>query len=369
MGDDEAHLEQLPFVPRWYADRRADDADPQPPGGPDSDTTTTAPPPVDGILDDGADPTESARQVVRDARRALLGRDLIGPGPGLWPWGRRARARRARRREIDEHAQQRRRELRETFEQLQRPAVLSTRWRPVDRASNVRIITALTVVVTAIVAVAWWTSTRHRPATAAASASTLPISPSAPPTSTSGSIASQAAGATSLPALPPIPASGVTAISPPSRAAVDPASVTTAALPAGPPSAAELSTAEGAARAWVSHWCAFSFTEPLGAAERRAQPAMTDQAWPQFDPTGNERARASWQRTVVARESGQCAAPQALISPEAPRSDRSAVVIVTVDRLITSGSGTRYVEQLREARIVLRGDDGLWRVDTATVGG
>jgi len=121
--------------------------------------------------------------------------------------------------------------------------------------------------------------------------------------------------------------------------------------------------------AWLRRWCAFTWTDAPGTAERRALPAMTAAAWTLFDPARSERALASWQRTVAAQESGRCSAPRAIVSPEAPRSPRSAIVLVTADRVVTGMNGAAYVEQVRETRIVLREDDTLWRVDTATEGG
>jgi hypothetical protein len=133
---------------------------------------------------------------------------------------------------------------------------------------------------------------------------------------------------------------------------------------------------DGVMRAWLSRVCPFDFTDAFGTAERRAKPAMTDAGWATINPDNDtpraERAHASWDTTVVARESGRCAEPAATISPEAPRSDASAVVIGATTRVITARAGdgqAPYVEQLSEVRIVRRGTDGLWRVDLATAGG
>jgi len=137
----------------------------------------------------------------------------------------------------------------------------------------------------------------------------------------------------------------------------------------------ELSTPEGAMRAWLARWCPFDYTDPVGTAERRTQPAMTEAGWATLNPDNDtptaDQARASLEKTVAARESGRCAEPVAAISPEAPRSNSSAIVIGTVTRVITSDAGGQapYVEQLTEVRILRRGSDGLWRVDLATTGG
>ncbi|GLZ28143.1 hypothetical protein Lesp02_03330 [Lentzea sp. NBRC 105346] len=142
-----------------------------------------------------------------------------------------------------------------------------------------------------------------------------------------------------------------------------------AAPPAGEPSPEELSTPESAARAWLARWCAFDHTEPFAAAEQRARPAMTDLGWRNFDPAGDERARHSWERTVAAKESGRCSAPQAQVPSGAPASDNRRIVLVWADRVVTGTAGSPYVERIMQTRHVHRGADGRWRVDIATVGG
>jgi hypothetical protein len=72
---------------------------------------------------------------------------------------------------------------------------------------------------------------------------------------------------------------------------------------------------------------------------------------------------------VAERQSARCSAPRVLVSPEAPRSETSVIVIGQIQRVITAGSGARWVDTLTSTRVVLRGPDGLWRVDSATTGG
>ncbi|WP_142065306.1 hypothetical protein [Pseudonocardia kunmingensis] len=139
--------------------------------------------------------------------------------------------------------------------------------------------------------------------------------------------------------------------------------------PAGDPAPAELASPEGAMRAWLARLCPYAYTEPFGAPEQRARPAMTTAGWAELDPAADERARASWDKVVAGAETARCAAPTAVVSPEAPRSDTSAIVIGEIQQVITAGSGTRWVETLRHTRVVLRDSDGLWRVGTATAGG
>lgn len=121
--------------------------------------------------------------------------------------------------------------------------------------------------------------------------------------------------------------------------------------------------------AWMARWCPFSYTDQLGAAEGRARAVMTADGWAQFDPVARDRARDSWAKTVAAKEAGRCSAPAVTISPEAPRSGNSAIVIGVADRVISGARTAPYVEHVGGTRVVLRGSDGRWRVDTATQGG
>jgi hypothetical protein len=311
--------------------------------------------------------------VLRQAGDALVGRDLIGPRPGIFPFGPKARARKQRHRQIEAEALRRRAALRKEFDRTVSAAPLPRRWRPVDRARNVTVIASLGVVVFAVVAAMWWSGTRNapeqiRPTVVVPGSSTVSTTGS-PRILHTPSGSSPPTGSSSLPAVAPIPAGGVTAITPTAPAPLAADAVDIDSVPTDAPGAGELSTPENAAVAWLRRWCAFTWTDAPGAAERRAQPAMTGAAWSLFDPARSERALASWQRTVAAQESGRCSVPRAIVSPEAPRSPRSAIVLVTADRVVTGVSGSPYVEQVRETRIVLQEDDTLWRVDTATEGG
>lgn len=306
-------------------------------------------------------------EVARAAGAAFVSRDLLGTRPGLWPLGRRARARRERNREITEEARRRRGQFRAAFESGATQASRPARWRPVERRANAAVIASLSGVVLGVFALSVWFSGRapaphpQPAATGAAVASSAPVPPStAPPTPGAG---------VSLPGLPPIPPGGVAPIRPPTSTTVNPASVRLADRPTGEATAAELSSPEGAVGAWLARWCPYSSTEAFGAAEQRARSAMTAAGWAAFDPAGNDRAQRSWRTIVTERQTARCSAPTALISPEAPRSAVSAIVIGQIQRVVTAGDGARWVDTLTGTRIVLRGADGLWRVDTATTGG
>jgi len=377
LNDHHSEDVRLPQLPRWHG---VDDASSTPPAptqevAPDVGSAEDGPTsPEERPLreTDDAAPDEAPGAVLRQVGGALLGRDLIGPRPGLVPVGAKARARKQRHQQIEAEAQRRRTALRQEFDCALATTPLPTRWRPVERARNVTVIASLGVVVLAVVAALWWTGTRNAPehstptvlvprsSTVSTTGSPLTLhtpSPSSPPASSS------------LPPVAPIPAGGVTAITPTAPAPIAADTVDLDPVPTSAPEAGELSTPENAAVAWLRRWCTFTWTDPLGTAERRAQPAMTAAAWTLFDPARSERALASWQRTVAAQESGQCSAPRAIVSPEAPQSPRSAIVLVTADRVVTGATGAPYVEQVRETRIVLREDDTLWRVDTTTEGG
>lgn len=313
-------------------------------------------------------PDSSVREIARAARSAFLGTDLIQAGPPLWPVGRRARARREHNRQAAEHARRRRTQFREAFDAHPATAPPARR-RPVDRRTNTLVIAGLAGLALAVVAATVWLGAPDpRPITqpappASTTPSALPVSSTAPASTT------PTPGTAGLPAQPPIPSGGVAPITPRPATTLDPGSVAVVDPPAGDPTPTELATPESAVRAWLARLCPFHFSEPFGTVERRARPAMTDIGWSTLDPGDDARARASWDRTVAARESGRCAPPTALVSPEAPRSPTTAIVVGSVTRVVTAAGQRPYVEELSEVRIVRRGTDGLWRVDLPTEGG
>jgi hypothetical protein len=121
--------------------------------------------------------------------------------------------------------------------------------------------------------------------------------------------------------------------------------------------------------AWLARWCPFTYTDPFATSENRARPAMTGPGWASFDPRRHDGARESWRRTTAARESGRCGRPDSHVSPEAPRSAATAIVIGTISRVVTAPGQPPYVEQISELRIVRHSADGGWRVDRHTEGG
>jgi hypothetical protein len=337
-----------------------------------SEPHQVATPPADQADDD---PDRPAR-VAREVSHALWGRDLLGPRPGWWPWGAKARARAHRRRELRDLGAQRRAELHHQFTRGHDRNVgdVRTPWQPVPIRRNIAAITGVITVVAAVVGLAW---SADEPGTAG-SAPGQPGEPASTPTgaasATSMPTSVQSSGGTSsassLPEQPPIPPAGVapTVVQP--RTATDPATIVVAAAPQGPPARQELAGPESAARAWLARWCPFTTTEEqFGDAEGRARPAMTSDAWSLFDPAGDDRAARSWEQATAAGESGTCSAPVAQIVPSAPRTPERVVVRVTADRVVTTAAGSRYVESVASTRVILRQVDGTWRVDLAAVGG
>lgn len=343
----------------------------------------------------------SGRDGIRAVLDAYLSTDLLHPGPSLLPFGRRARDRRARNQAVADEARRRRAQLRLTAANLvenrrgpagrrgrESAAGSPTLPRTVDRRSRRRVALGLTAVVAAVAlaALLWSSPEPVNPSTAVSqppqSSGTGTFSTSTAITTTGG------ADAGSLPARPPIPPGGVTPVTPGPDTTVDPNSVQVVPAPTGAPTRTELSTPEAAMRAWLARLCPFTHTDPFGTAEQRARPAMTDNGWSTLNPlngdnnkdgngdAADQRARASWDKTVTARESGRCAEPVAQISAEAPRTPTSVIVIGGATRVITSTGNTGgtagaspYVEQLSAVRVVRRGTDGLWRVDLPTEGG
>ncbi|MGM1064291.1 hypothetical protein [Saccharothrix sp. Mg75] len=314
-------------------------------------------------------------RVAREVSRALWGRDLLGPRPGWWLWGAKARARAHRRRELREAGAQRRAELHHQFTRGHARGVGDVRmpWRPVPIRRNIAAITGVITVIAAVVGLAW---SADGPGTAG-SAPRQPSEPASTPTGAASATSmpvvqpsGAASAASSLPEQPPIPASGVapTVVQP--RTGTDPATIVAAAAPEGPPARQELAGPESAARAWLARWCPFTTThDQFGDAEKRARTIMTADAWSLFDPAGDDRAAHSWQQATAAGESGTCSAPVAQIVPSAPRTSERVVVRVTADRVVTTAGGTRYVESVSSTRVMLRQGDGTWRVDLAAVGG
>jgi len=319
-----------------------------------------------------AEPAESLVDTVRRTGAALAGAALLAPGPGL-PYGRRARERKARRAAAAEETRRRRAALRREFDAGPQATWTSDRrrWRAVDRRTNQAVITGMVAVVVIVFAVALYLRHRSTPPVAPTGVAGAATTSTTPSTTALQPVTSRpASAAPGLSPLDPIPDGGVAPQTPATPARPrDPAAVPLADPPPGPPGPGELASPEAAMTAWLARWCTFTSAEAFGAAEGRAHPAMTAAGWAEFDPRSHPKTRASWDKTVAAAESGRCSTPVSLVSPEAPREPDRAIVAVSADRVITPAGAASYVETVADTRVVLRGGDGLWRVDVASAGG
>jgi hypothetical protein len=258
-------------------------------------------------------------------------------------------------------------------------------WAPVPRRRHAAVIGGLVVLVAAMGTAAWATT---RPATngpeqstptghqagqappAAAGPVVPPAASSSPPPSASSSSPASPTGGGSLAPVPAVPSGGVPAITPPAtHEHASPSQVHTIATPTGRITRGDLATPTSAAETWLARWCSFDYHQPFGASEKRAKAAMTSAGWAEFAPAGNQRERASWNKTVAAKETGKCSRPAASINPEAPRSKDLAVVRVRAERVVHGAGEKPYVEPVTAQRVVKRGKDGLWRVGRASEGG
>lgn len=376
MSDDE-----LPPMPRWYGTSGPAARQPDPPADPEptppasaqwsaADTDPVVPPeePVQPQRSAGDD--LSPAQAARQTGDALFGRDLIEPGRWGWPFGQAAHQRREQRAAVRERTRARRQALAQQWKGSS-PGPVPGRWRPVARSRNLAVIATLVTVVAAVMGLGWWiTSGQSRPVPAAQDGAAAPVPSASVAPSASSPPPSQPNVGGGLSQRDPIPSGGVAPIVPPApKPGPDPRSVTTVPVPSGPPTRAELSTPESAARAWMARWCPFDYREPYGTSQRRARPAMTELGWSSFNPADSDRGRMSWDKTVAAKETARCSAPSAQIVPEAPRSSDTAMVQVTARRVVTGPGAAPYVETLTQTRIAKRGPGGLWRVGMSTRGG
>lgn len=291
-------------------------------------------------VDDRPSLVEIDAQIALASRAVFWSKDLIRPGPGLLPLGSRAKARRTQRREIAAVARERRATLAgllETRRQLASrsgaaTAAADAEVPPMSAARRRTGLVAVMAVTCAVIGVAWWASSASStPATRPAAASTLPAGTAA--TSTAATAATVTGDA-------PTATGG---------ALGDPAS---------------------AATAWMAAWCPFDARDAATTAppSTSARGYMTSTSWDAFATQSTLPGAMTWESAVQDQAVATCTAPQALVSPEAPRSTTTAIVQVRADRTITDATGTQTVQQLVEQRVMVR-DDGRWFVDIATVGG
>lgn len=271
-----------------------------------------------------ADATEDLDTEIGAAAKALfLGGDLVRPGPGPLPFGAKARDRRVRRRDVDTLAAARRTELEKllTARRTSRSAQ-GTRSRS---GAGPRVVSILLIsVVIVVAAVGWWMS-----------AATSPTAPTVESADTA-SAASDPPGTGS-----------VWVISPD----------VTGTIPAVPDSI----WPEGAAASWLAAWCPVDPTANPDTVARLVREAMTPAGWEQFSTTPG-------QLVTEGGMAASCDEPVAQVVSRPPGDATVVVVLVSATRTVTDANGTRQF-RIERRQFVVRGDGGLWRVDTAAVGG
>jgi|GEM_PF-6179637 len=284
----------------------------------DPDSTPESPDPLDD-------------RIATAAKALFFARDLVRPGPGVLPFGARARARRERRREVDATAAARRAELNRLLSARRDSRGAGTRVS-VSRGRPRVVATLLVAVVIATTVAGWWMMETPVPAATTVSTDTR-------------------AAATDLPSYIAEPTSW------PDAAATAPQVTPAAAL--------DLTSPEAAAASWLAAWCPIHPHRNPAAVAEAIRAAMTDAGWAQFTATP-EHALASGIPGLTA----SCDAPRARIVSRPPGTDRLVVVAVSATRTVTDAehTGARRF-RIERRRDVVRGGDGLWRVDVAAVGG
>ena len=286
--------------------------------------------------DDPDDPRVLDAEIIAAARALFFSRDLVRPGPGLLPFGSKARDRTRRRREVDALAAARRADLAE-HHTARRTSRAARSHRSVRFAHPRLVAAALTAVVITISAAGWW-MTR----------STTPTAP-APTVIDTG----PAAGG-------PTPAG--------SNPNSVPAAPTMSDVTSGPDAGEDwsLATPEAAAGAWLASWCPIDPNPRPEETQARTRAAMTAAGWAQFAGTSG-----STMAGAIAGATATCDPPSARIVSHPPGTDVPVVVLVWATRRVFHPGNPAAGRSFRIDRrqYVVKGDDGLWRVDVAAVGG
>ena len=129
--------------------------------------------------------------------------------------------------------------------------------------------------------------------------------------------------------------------------------------------AVDLTSPETAAAAWLATWCPIDHRSPDDVATR-VRSVMTDAGWAQFAATPGQTVPDP--RPGVA---ASCDTPRARIVSRPSGSTTTVVVSVSATRTVTDTTKPVAIQRFRIERrqYVVRGADGLWRVDVAAVGG
>ena len=117
---------------------------------------------------------------------------------------------------------------------------------------------------------------------------------------------------------------------------------------------------------WMAAWCPIDPHRNPDALAAGIRAVMTTEGWAQFTATPGQTL-ADTAPGVTA----SCDRPVARVVSRPPGSDTTVVVLVSATRTITGPDNAGATERFRIERrqYVVRGDDGLWRVDVPAVGG
>ena len=272
-------------------------------------------------------------RIAAAAKALFFARDLVRPGPGVLPFGARARARRERRRQVDATAAARRSELNRLLCERRHTRGAPTRVS-VRRGRPRLVATLLTTVVIATAVAGWWMTQRSVPAPTTADSNDTSVAATDLPNYITDATGSADTTATTPKNEPPL---------------------------ASP----DLTSPEAAAASWMAAWCPIDHNRNPDAAAAKTRAAMTVAGWAQFTATP-EHALASGIPGLTAT----CDAPQARIVSRPSGADRLVVVGVSATRTVTNAehAGPRRF-RIERRQDVVRGEDGFWRVDVTAVGG
>lgn len=259
------------------------------------------------------------------------------PGPGLLPCGSKARARSKRRREVDALAAARRAALAELLT-ARRTRRAARRQRPVRFAHPRSVAAALAAVVITISAIGWWMAR-----------STTPTEPAPTMVDTGPAAAGPALAGSNPNSVAATPTTG---------------SDVTSGRDAGEDWS--LASPEAAAESWLAAWCAIDPNPNPEEAQGRTRAAMTAAGWAQFTAGSGSTMAGD-----VAGATATCDPPSARIVSHPPGTDTPVVVLVRATRTVVDpgNPGAARSFRIERRQYVVKGDDGLWRVDVAAVGG
>lgn len=326
--------------PRTEPDARLKTHPPDEPdhGGGGADTgRTEIPRPQDDPDDPWSPPADLDAEITAAARALFFSRDLVRSGPGLLPFGSKARDRSRRRREVDALAAARRAALAELL--TARRTSRAARGRRSVRFAHPRLVAAaLTAVVITISAAGWWMAR-----------STTPTGPVVTKVGNGPAPAGPALAGSNTESVPATPTS-------------------VSDVTSGPDAGVDWSLAspEAAAESWLAAWCTFDPNANPEDTQARTRAAMTAAGWAQFAGTSG-----STMAGAVAGATASCGTPSARIVSHPPGTDVPVVVLVWAIRSVfdPENLGRAGSFRIERRQYVVMGDDGLWRVDVAAVGG